>query len=619
MIVTEPEYVKEVQAKNKGRVNRLLLERAVLREMGAVDGVSRYGVPWWEHMVAYLRELHGGTLMDEWAQRFVRAVWEVKFGKGRKMCNFIGSQSSSKTHMMSLLAHGLVSIDPEYSKGYVAAPYLKAADANVWARTVRMYEDIQGAHGAVFRDLNNKRKEEIKYVRKPESGFVELLTLSKVGRLQGAKSVDQGRGWFVVVADEIAEFPNKEMADLLDNLMSQENLIVLTGCNFTSIDGLEGVLCRPEGKDFHDLDIEADQQWDSAYSSVTYRFDGHRSPNVVKKKVVNPHLLTEKRRAEMEREHGVEGPRYLAQIRSFPSVALNDAKLLTREKFRAGGAWSDVVESVGGMRTVVFCDPGFGGDPCVIQAFEWGRCMVHDSAGDSHEREIFRPRRRAETIKVNARMVADAEWVERLGRVTGGKTWVAAGDPVSIEDQIAVACGEYCARYGVAAKWFGFDGSMRANIVQTMMRVMGEDVQAVDPVQQPTDRVVGKNGVKAREMYVNFVTEQWFAFQELVIAGQFRGGDLCEKGVSQFCARLWVQQGARKMMESKAAYKAANRGNSPDHADVLVGGLEMARRQGFQIDTYGTPEKRGGAGKIWNELIRMKPFRRKTAANLKSA
>jgi hypothetical protein len=255
----------------------------------------------------------------------------------------------------------------------------------------------------------------------------------------------------------------------------------------------------------------------------------------------------------------------------------------------------------------------------VIQPFEFLEARIHDSGGDSMTRQILRPVDRAETIKVSGIMVADAEWVKRLEAVSGGKVWVEPGAPVPIEDQIAVACGEYCKRFGVPLRNFGFDGSMRSNLVQTMMRILGTEVVAVDPTQAPTERNANAAGVKARELYVNFVTEQWFQFAMVVNAGQFRGGHLCEKGISQVCARIWKMQGSRRIMESKAEYKKANKGNSPDHGDVLVGGCEMAIRRGFSCDAIGTPEKPSGLTAITDYILKAARFRPRGVAKLRTA
>ena len=164
---------------------------------------------------------------------------------------------------------------------------------------------------------------------------IELITLDKVGKLHGTKSLDQDIGWLILICDEIAEFPSSALLDALDNITGNRNLICLTGCNFKNIEGLEGDLCRPEGREYADLDIDLDQDWASNYKSWTWRFDGHLSPNVKAGKLVSKHLLTEDVRQDMEDIHGLRGPKYLEQVRSFPNSSMSDYFVMTKDKLRA--------------------------------------------------------------------------------------------------------------------------------------------------------------------------------------------------------------------------------------------------------------------------------------------
>ena len=58
------------------------------------------------------------------------------------------------------------------------------------------------------------------------------------------------------------------------NIGSNEKLLVVTGCNYKDIEGMEGILCKPRGREYSDLDIEEDHHWDSDFQSLTLRLDG---------------------------------------------------------------------------------------------------------------------------------------------------------------------------------------------------------------------------------------------------------------------------------------------------------------------------------------------------------
>ncbi len=84
-----------------------------------------------------------------------------------------------------------------------------------------------------------------------------------------------------------------------------------------------------------------------------------------------------------------------------------------------------------------------------------------------------------------------------------------------------------------------------------------------------------------------FVTELWFVARLLVQCRQARN---FPRGAAQeFGRRLWTYVSRdRYELETKDDYKLRNGGESPNHADSLVIGLEGARQKGFQIEMLVT-------------------------------
>ena len=617
----EPQYVLDFKAEHPG-LTRLGIERSILRKWKPAwsrKGQGPYGHSFSYHFCCYLKEVCPQTDLHGFTLRQILAFEKTVFLKRRKILNFIGSKSSGKTDFLATFALCILSIWPEYTTVYVAAPYMSAADSTVWGRILTRMEQMKRANPELWKGVyEHKAKNRVVFESHAETGFCELRTLDKIGKLQGTKSFDAARGWLILLCDEVALFPTRALLDLLDNLTGNPNFFCITGCNFKDTEGMEGVLCHPDKREYSDLDVDADQEWDSAYKSVTVRLDGHYSPNIKVGRTIYKYLLTEQVRQDMEDIHGRNGPKYLEQVRSFPNNSVSDYYVTSRDKIRAGGGWDDgMIFDVGPVTRVAFEDPGFGGDPCKICAFEFSNARIEDSNGDFHTQEIFRPITTMETINIEVGKFADAEWMERLRAQSHGEMFTKLGQELTAENQIAVKTGEFLQNHNVKTSHFGFDGSMRAGIVQEMISVLGSRIHAIDFGGTATDRMGDLTGqLMANELYANFVSEMYFNVGRLVQAGQFRGAELIPGAVAQICRRKWQESGNRKQIEPKKIYKAMNQGKSPDDADTWVGGFEMALRYGFSKIQRGRPQGVNGVGGIRDLINSSERFRKKTVKQL---
>lgn len=609
----EPPYYEAVRIKAGKKLSGVDIERSVLRswkpEWSRDPSSCPYNYPekiefgdgldpvvvqgWTQHMLRYQRYNFPTISVDPW---FVQK-WQIfekvrldgqRIGGTRKIINFIGSKNSAKSNFFSMFALLMVSVDPLFTRAFISGPYKSAADATIWGRVGTRFNQMKRAEPELWtKEKVIEKKSDQRFVfdaTGTEAGYIELVTLDKVGKLQGTKSLDPDRGWLILICDEIAEFPSKALMDALDNMSGNNNFICFTGCNFKNIEGLDGDMCRPEGKEYSELDIDDDIEWPSAYLSWTMRFDGHRSPNVLAKRTIYPYLLREEDRRDMEKIHGSNGPKYLEQIRSFPNSSMSDYYVITRQKIRSAGGYDDFVWEEDGRNTNIgFCDPGFGGDPCRIGVFTFGRGRFQDIDGNWHGINIITPIQQIQTIGLDLAQKADEEWLQRLGSLTSRDMFIKHGAEVSLEQQIAVHCGEFMSQHGIERSHFGYDGSMRASIVHEMTAILGSQIHSVDFGGKATDRQVlaGNREALANELYYNFVTELYFFFANVVQAGQFRGGDMIPAAIAQICRRPWFTTGAKKQIQPKHDYKKDNQGRSPDDADVTVGAFEIARRSGF--------------------------------------
>lgn len=584
----EPKYANLFR--RHGQVPRIEIERTILRlwDWEAArenEGVGKYGRPWSEHFLDYCAMLFPKRIQHEWMVLRVTVLEEALLRR-RKIINWIGSQNSGKSDDMATIGIALMTIDPEYSRGFLAGPYKKAADAVTWGRFMSRRDEAKQVMGRDLLAKDFATKERIIFKEgEPEAGYVELITLDKAGRLQGLKSKDQNRGFLMVFADEIAEFETKGMLDLLDNLASNQNLLVITGCNFTDENNLAGDLCAPEGRSYRDLDPDVDFQWDSYMDSITVRFDGHQSPNVLAGKNLYPFLIGPDRIAAMARAHTTEGPRYMAQIRSFPSTVEGKERVLTTDQIRAGGCYERYSLEPGRSRRILALDPGFGGDSCVAQAFDFGPGQVSTVDGRMVNSQIFRPVSSPIEIPIEAAKEADAEWISRLRRAAGPNSAIGAAPErtVDVNQQIAVKTFELMQELEVDRDMLVYDGSLRAGIVHAIVSIIGPESTAINSHGAPTDRVASPIGERADDIYVNLTTEYHFAFQSLVLSGQLRDAAKMPAALEQMCRRVVNTKGSKRQIETKREFKRNNKNKSPNESDCAVIGLEKARREGFDI------------------------------------
>jgi hypothetical protein len=105
----------------------------------------------------------------------------------------------------------------------------------------------------------------------------------------------------------------------------------------------------------------------------------------------------------------------------------------------------------------------------------------------------------------------------------------------------------------------------------------------------------------SKEAFLNFVTEMWMSAHYVIESDQMRG--LTLEIVLDAQPREWrkVRQD-KKQIETKEELRERT-GVSPDLADMLVTGIEGARRRGFMIDKVANPEAAKSRNKTsWLEL-----------------
>lgn len=560
-----------------------------------------------EHRMAALRLLFPSRTEHEWRVKAMRSYANAK-ARGKKEVMWLGSSNSNKTGSMADLLLELWWENPESTSIYITSPYEDATETGIWARIQEQFDEALANNPWLPGKIIPSKNSIVMYDRNPLS-FIKVVTVDAVGKLVGKKSRNFLEGTMIIAGDEMPEFKNggKALLDVLKNIRSVPNFMLLGAGNFADINDLLGKLAEPDIEGgYESLNVDQDQEWDTVRGGVALRFDGHLSPNLVAGKDYLPFVTTKAYLDDLAKsEGGTRTPGYYRYGRSFPMLDFNEFTVTNAVKVRAGGAydkleWSSEPQVVG-----AHCDPGFGGDPCIFTTWRFGW------AYEFGERLMAWELTEAPTtIPVEVGKTDDA------------------GRDVIIDTQIAERCLEELNKRKIPHRHFSFDGSMRSGIVQAMMRVIGVTVVAIDAGGPATKRILSavkqfvdptqkeadatKKKVKtARDEFSNFATEMHFAAASMIDSRQLRGLQLSREAVTQLCTRRWRWNGKRREIEPKVSsehgarekgwgYKLHSGGKSPNESDAIVGGIENARRLGFRLEGVAM-----GAGGIVDMLNAM--------------
>ena len=174
----EPEYVSAIKLKY-GENSRLAIERSILRQWQPVwsrEG-SPYGTKWSDHYREYTALVFPEKDWHPFYQRQTEWFEEVFFVMQKKILNFIGSASSSKTDWAAVFAYNMVSIWPEYTNVYIAAPYISSAESTIWARIISCHGEFTNANKSLWKDVEHSRAaKRIDFNNLAERGSIELRT-----------------------------------------------------------------------------------------------------------------------------------------------------------------------------------------------------------------------------------------------------------------------------------------------------------------------------------------------------------------------------------------------------------------------------------------------------------
>lgn len=576
----------------------LEIEREILFEAGRDQWgeMGPYGKPYYQHMLTLMALLDETTditpTIADAAYFFCRSLTE-----GLKVLNLIGSQNAGKSAGSVRLAFCCLYVDSEYCQVFVANPFDNVAESTIWGEVKEVWSNICQTHpmegdddktylfpkGYVYAD-----KTIVAIPNEPKGARIELRNVKKAGKFKGSKTrgKETDRGIILVLIDEINEIDSHAFLSVLPNLQSQDGFFCITSQNFKEPEDLGGRICEPVPRwqgskaSYKDLQVDEDQFWASEYASVTLRFDGARSANIQSQRIIYGYLF---KQSDWDRlaERGMESSDFYSQARSFPVQGSESDSVLPRSVISTSRHDDRFYTRSGNWIRVSFCDPAFGGGDQALWGFaSFGWAQVPNSNGIPQRMMVFE----IEDYFTKLRLTKDAQynqhWIERLQRIGRDTSTIVVGGDVSPDDQIAIQCAELNHRYGIAPDHFGFDFSMRAGIVTSMIRFVG-NCEAFEYNRPPEGFHMEKFKAISTEVCVDRVSELAFLTADLYESGRLRGGDKIETAAMQLSRTKYKNVNRKKKCENKLDYKSRWSGQSPDHRDTLLGLRGMADKRGW--------------------------------------
>jgi hypothetical protein len=561
---------------------------------------------------------------------------------GKKILNLIGGQNMSKTAGTCRIAFVTMFINPEFTKWTVANPFDNVADSGVWGEIEVLWEDLKtewpgGTSGTrLFPDAIAYANRCIEFIpNRPRVARMELRNIKHTGKGKGAKSRkgadNEDVGIFGEIIDEINEIDNPAFLVRVVNSSSQKNYIAITSQNFKDPEDMGGQITEPSpeygGPDsFEKLNVDDDLWWHSINAGITLRFDGHNAANILAKRIIYSYLFDEEDRVRIAAS-GTEGPSYMSQVRSFPVQGATQNSLLSKPKLSASRHTDTFFAAIGPYTSISFCDPAFGGrDDAVWGYARFANCTVTDGTGEEQKQELIIFPEHFITLKLVRPSIDKGRFNDFWRR-----RWMAAGlDPsdetegaeVSFEDQIALQCREHNLMRGISASNFGYDFSMRPDIVSSMNKIIGFSSVAYNYNQPPEGVPIvnfkGKSKEQdndSRALCKNRCTELAMLAADMFLSKCVRGGDNIPTAIQQTCRTHLMMANRKYVVENKDEYKKRWSNISPDARDTLFGIFGMAASKGFRASLK--PAAKGQeSGSIYRLLKSSTRFKARRVARL---
>lgn len=515
--------------------------------------------------------------------------WMLKILLEERISVFGGSKDSGKTRRVSKWALMDYWCFPDTTLMLMTSTTTRGLELRVygdikslWERGTRRFPFLVGnpldsKHG-IFTDLLDESTK----VRDMRKGIIGIPTMTNDGAYDGAALIE-----FAGIKQVRRRLIGDEMQHISPDYLKV--LFAMDDGDFKA--AFLGNMIADNGKALDRVaepvngwgsegDIKKTTSWKNKYNGVTLNLVGTDSPNLdPETKGQFPGMITQN---SIDRAAKLPGAKdsleWWSVIMGVRKAGAISNRVLTVAEIEQYDGFKECIWEGSPTIRIYSIDAGFGGDPCVRTWLEFGK-------------------------EVNGQQVI------KFGDQKVIPILLSLG--ISPEKQIARFAKSECQILGIPDAHVYFDAGMYATLAIEMGRAMSPAVNAVNFGGKATDRPVGNDllifdhktqtrRLKTWYEHVSkFVTELHFVVRLLAQCRQLR--KFPREAAEEFGRREWSYVYDDKYeLENKDNYKLRNGGESPNHADSLVIGVEGARRLGFMIESLPGQE---GVAKIEDDYL----------------
>ena len=606
----------------------LAIETGILRKAGWMNwgGISPHGKPYYRHLLTLIKLMMPKTdihpALADATKLFCQSV-----SSGLKGMHMIGSQNSSKSATSVRLAFAVMAIFPKESAIYFANPFDSAADSTIWGEVEECYEEIVKNHPGLFPDSIKYALRRIDLVPGvPKAGTMEIRNVKHVGKLKGSKTRKTGeaQGLIIVVIDECNEIYNQAFIRVFSNLVSQPGFFVQTSQNFKDPHDMGGRMTEPNAKfggpgSFKELSEEDDHIWYSYGHTMTIRFSGPLGPNILSGRKIYDYLYTQDNEDFLVGQYGDRSPEYFSQGLSFPMESEESVSVLSRSRINLSRHDDNFYHVKERMGRRAFCDPSFGGGDLAAYCYvDQCRIVYQDAQAVSMECDAIIFSSGISKLTVAREILVDREILRRISACGANPSAFPIGSAFPPEYQIALQCAERNKLNGVEAHNFGYDFSMRPEMVVAMGMLAGHNCVPFDYNTKPTGYMLKsltqgtEDCCRMRSDELAFLVSDVFANQRI------RTGGHIEAAILQTSRTRYEIRNGKRMIEKKKEYKSRWNNESPDDRDCLFGAVGMCYMRGFRVVSLDEQRRSGEMGRpSGRSLINSSKFKTRRGKRLK--
>jgi hypothetical protein len=411
------------------------------------------------------------------------------------------------------------------------------------------------------------------------NGLVGMPIKNRRGDVQMASFVGFKNKRVRLIADEL-QFCSPSVVASISNLDKNPDFKMVGMGNPKETTDALGVLAEPApsigGWDGGIDQTGATKAWETRRpQGCCLQFVGSDSPNLDGK--FGCDLITQEAMNRDEAFFGRNSLQFTMMNEGRMPRGQGSRRVLTRQECLKHRAMEEPIWLNRNLTKILFLDAaygGVGGDRCIMGELDFGEESTPLNPTVLLEKFVNQPKSPNEKRQIIA--LVDTVLVP-----------VSSSFDEPPTDQIVRFVMAEAERRGIPPQNFIFDAGMRTALVQAFSRLWSTAVHSIDCGGNASDKKVsGDIDVKCCDYYSKYVTELWYSVRMAVLAGQWRG--MTDDVMLEFGAREWGMVGKNKIeIESKKVFKSKN-GYSPDKADAVAIGLELARRKGFVIRSLKT-------------------------------